>query len=330
MRLIFSTALFVAVLWASALAAPGSPRVDHVFIVSIDGGKPAVMAQSDMPVLKRLVAEGACTWTATTIFPSLTLPSHTSMLTGVGPDKHRVSWNTWKPGKGVVRVPTVFAEAKKAGLSTAMFVGKEKFRHLLQPGTVDEFRFKSQLPDMAVGAEPVNPKATKPSTVPAWIVARQAAGYIVEARPSLCFIHFTDPDDAGHKYGWGSPQQIWAFSDVDGALAEILDAIDSAGIGDSSVLLITADHGGHARTHGSRRLEDMNIPWIAWGRAVKRNFTLTSQVTTYDTAATALWLLSVPLPAAFDGRPVLEAFASTADQIAPTPSYSGAKNLTFH
>ena len=50
-----------AVLWITALAAIGSPRADHVFIISIDGGKPAVIAQSDMPVLKQLVREGA--WT---------------------------------------------------------------------------------------------------------------------------------------------------------------------------------------------------------------------------------------------------------------------------
>jgi predicted AlkP superfamily pyrophosphatase or phosphodiesterase len=78
-----------------------------------DGGKSAVIAQSDMPVLKQVAGEGACTWGASTIYPSVTLPSHTSMLTGVGPEKHRVLWNSWKPRKGVVGVPTIFAEAKR-------------------------------------------------------------------------------------------------------------------------------------------------------------------------------------------------------------------------
>ena len=287
-----------------ALAASGSPGADHVFIISIDGGKLAVIAQSDMPVLKQLVEEGACTWTASTIYPSVTLPSHTSMLTGVGPDKHHVLWNSWKPQKGVVGVPTIFAEAKRAGFSTAMFVGKEKFRHLVQPGTVDEFEFG-----------PAGLK--KPSTVISRIVAEGAARYILEHKPNLCFIHFTDPDNAGHKYGWGSPQQIKAFSEVDAALAEIVKAIEAAGIRQESVVIITADHGGHGKTHGGKTPADMQIPWVAWGKSVKRGLTITEPVMTCDTAATALWLLGVPVPKGFDGKPVTSAFTGQRDQSVP-------------
>jgi predicted AlkP superfamily pyrophosphatase or phosphodiesterase len=293
-----------AVLWITALAGFGSPRADHVFIISIDGGKPAVIERSDMPVLKQLAGEGACTWAASTIYPSVTLPSHTSMLTGVGPDKHHVLWNSWKPREGVVGVPTIFAEAKRAGFSTAMFVGKEKFRHLLQPGTVDEFEFG-----------PAEPK--KSSTVVSRIVAKGAARFIRDNKPNLCFIHFTDPDNTGHKYGWGSPQQIKAFSEVDAALAEIVKAIEAAGISHESVLMITADHGGHGKTHGGKKPEDMLIPWIAWGKNVKRGLTITGPLMTCDTAATALWLLGVPVPKAFDGKPVTRAFTCHGDQLAP-------------
>ena len=112
---------------------------DHVFIVSFDGGKPAVIAQSDMPVLKKLVAEGAVTWSAQTIYPPLTLPSHTSMLTGVGPKKHRVLWNDYLPVRGVIAAPTVFTIAKRfdARIGTALFAGKSKFLHLMQDGSLD-------------------------------------------------------------------------------------------------------------------------------------------------------------------------------------------------
>jgi hypothetical protein len=50
------------------------------------------------------------------------------------------------------------------------------------------------------------------------------------------------------------------------------------------------------------------IPWVAWGKGVKKNFTVTAPVLQYDTAATALWLLKVPLPEHFWGRPVTSAF----------------------
>jgi hypothetical protein len=228
------------------------------------------------------------------------------MLTGGEPKKHKITWNKWKPRKGVVRVPTVFAEATAAGFCTAMFVGKEKFRHLARPGTLDYF-------DYGQDAATSNPtagfrKPSKSSTLLAAQVAQRAAVYILEHKPNLCFMHFTDADEAGHKNGWGSPNQIQAFADVDVALGVVLKAIEDAGIADQSVLIVTADHGGHRKTHGGKSLDDVRIPWIAWGRDVKRGFAITAPVSTCDTTATALWLLDVPIPSWFDGAPVTSAF----------------------
>ncbi|HEV2210919.1 MAG TPA: alkaline phosphatase family protein [Verrucomicrobiae bacterium] len=300
--------LFVLVLLALPQAAPAAARAQHVFIISLDGGKPAVIQKSPMPVLETMVNEGACTWTAQTIFPSITLPSHTSMLTGVGPAKHHILWNTYKPEAGVVQVATVFSEAKQHGFSTAMFVGKEKFRHLVQPGMVDEFQFDRADAKVVTTRIVGDLIAVRSETVPARIVARDAAAYIVQHRPNLCFIHFTDTDDTGHRYGWGSPQQVQAFADEDAALGVVFKALETAGILHDSVVIVTADHGGHARTHGSASPEDMNIPWVVWGKGVRRDYAITAPVTTYDTAATALWLLDVPCPESWDGKPVASAF----------------------
>ena len=136
MNLIRRLVLVVA-LCVVAPPAHAAPRAQHVFIISIDGGNPDEMARSEMPVLKKLVKQGAHTWDAQTITPSITLPAHASMLTGVGMATHKLTWNNWAPSNGVIAVPTIFTAAKKAGMSTAMFVGKEKFRHFLQPGVVD-------------------------------------------------------------------------------------------------------------------------------------------------------------------------------------------------
>ncbi len=240
-----------------------------------------------MPVLMNLLKQGAGTWTAQTISPSVTLPSHTSMLTGVSPKVHKVLWNDWQPEKGLVTVPTVFGIAKQKGLITALYAGKPKFKHLNIPGTLDSFGIPSYS---------------------AKRVAKVAAQYIVEKKPNLCFIHFADSDGAGHKNGWGSPEQVQAFADEDVALNTVITAIQQAGIAKESVVILSADHGGHDKTHGSKSPEDMNIPWIAWGSRVKPGFTITAPVTTYDTAATALWLLDIPVPAKWDGKPVTSAF----------------------
>jgi len=284
--------LFVSPASAGESAAPAPKGVEHVFIVSFDGGGglPAVVSgRNNMPVFKQMAEEGAVSWSAQTIFPSITLPSHTSMLTGVGPEKHQISWNDWIPEKGLVKVPTVFSLAKAQGLKTGMFVGKSKFHHLELPGTVDVFVW----PEPKAGAREV------------------AAAFVAKVgtlKPGVCFIHFADPDTTGHKFGWGSPEQTAALTDCDQALKSVCQAVTDAGLLDSSVILLTADHGGHEKTHGSDMPEDMTIPWVAWGRGVKKHFALTQPVHTVDTAATALWLLGIPLPPEMDGKPVMEAF----------------------
>jgi predicted AlkP superfamily pyrophosphatase or phosphodiesterase len=276
-----------------SLTAQARPHVKHVFIISFDGGKPAVMQQSQMPTLMQMRQEGAGTWEAFTVVPSITLVSHTSMLTGVQPDKHLIDWNSWIPAKGLVTVPTIFALAKKRGLTTALFAGKEKFKHLNVPGTVDDFAIPGDDATVVVDAK---------------TVAAAAAQCILTKTPNLCFIHFADSDTTGHASGWGSPQQIQAFADEDAALRIVKEALEKAGIADSSVVILSADHGGHARTHGSTSLEDMHIPWIVWGKGVKKGMTLTERISTCDTAATALWLLGVDIPKEFDGKPVKSAF----------------------
>ena len=194
---------FLAVL--ACLAAQAAPRAEHIFIVSIDGAKPAVVAEAETPTLKKIAAEGAVTWQASTIFPSITLPSHTSMLTGVGPDKHQILWNAYTPIKGFVKVPTVFSLLKAADKEavTGMFVGKIKFRHLWLKDTLDMFDFGGPQTAAPVAGSLEIEKDKKPSQM----VAKQAAPWIKEHKPRLCFIHFPDPDTAGHKDGWGSPQQ---------------------------------------------------------------------------------------------------------------------------
>lgn len=287
MKQVMKSAVIGIVWLLCAVGAQAERRANHVFIISFDGGKPSVMQNSPMPTLMNLLRQGAATWTAQTIFPSVTLPSHTSMLTGVSPKTHKVLWNDWIPKKGLVTVPTVFEIAKQKGLVTALFAGKPKFKHLNIPGTLDAFAIPSY-------------SAKK--------VALAVGEYILENKPNLCFIHFADSDGAGHKYGWGSPQQIQAFADEDKALTTVINAIQQAGIGKDSVVILSADHGGHKKTHGSRSPEDMNIPWIAWGSGVKAGFAITTKVTTYDTAATALWLLDIPVPTNWDGKPVTSAF----------------------
>ncbi len=292
----------------SVLAAFASPRVEHVFVISIDGGNPEVIQRSKMPVLKKLMKEGACTSVARTIMPPLTLPAHASMLTGVETNKHKITWNNYSLTNGVVEAPTIFSVARRAGFSTAMFVGKEKFRHLVEPGAVDEFSFNAPAAVVIAKDESGGTDKKKEGNVFAKVVAQDAADYIIKHKPNLCFIHFTDPDSIGHEYGWGSPEQLAAFADTDAGLGIFLQALRKARLASKSVIIISADHGGHEKGHGKGTEADMRIPWIAWGKGVRSRHKISEPVYTCDTAATVLWLLNLEPAMPLDGKPIVGAF----------------------
>lgn len=287
--------LLLAGLLGNSSWAAGTRRAQHVFIISFDQGGGDIIRSQPAPEFKKMFADGAATWRAYTIVPSITLPSHTSMLTGVGIQEHQIDWNDYQPDRGVVQVPTIFSLAKKQGLSTAMFVGKEKFKHLVLPNSVDTF---------FVGGSSGE-------------IAAEFAKQIGKLKPDLCFIHFAEIDGTGHKYGVGSPEQVKAVADCDAALTVIRNAVKKAGLEDSSVFILTADHGAHpninkdgtlSSPHGNSKHSDVDIPWVAWGKGVKKNFAISAPVLTYDTAATAIWLLGVPVPESFWGKPVVSAF----------------------
>src|SRR5215470_11984639 len=121
---------------AVPLAPPTPPRV---VIVSIDGLCVDALRQAGTPVLSELAGRAAFTWQAQTIMPSTTLPSHASMLSGYTPSVHGITWDDYRPESGPIGVPTVFTVARAAGLRTVLVAGKEKFRQLDVPGSIQRF-----------------------------------------------------------------------------------------------------------------------------------------------------------------------------------------------
>ena len=277
----------------SSRTAP-TRRAEHVIVISIDGLRPDAIGKFNAETLQRLAREGSYSLNARTITPSLTLPSHTSMITGVEPRIHGITWNKNRvEADGLVTVPTIFSLARAQGLTTAAVFSKGKFEHLLLPGSVDY--------------------AVLPEGDRHWYAGRTATEvekYLSEATPDLLFVHIGEPDYAGHTIGWMGFAYGWAVRRADGAVARVLAAADKAfGEGEYTVIL-TADHGGHERTHGTSADTDMTIPWIAWGKGVRSGEELPHGVHTTDTAATVLWLLGLNEPSEYAGVPVQAAFES--------------------
>jgi hypothetical protein len=261
------------------------PPIRRVLIVSYDGLRPDAIAQAPMPNLQALMQAGAYSLTAQTTFPSATLPGHASMLLGMCPQKHGVDWNDYDPTHGYAQGIDIFDLAHAAGLKTVMVVGKQKLIQLTEPENLDVYKYIND----------------RDLVITDWILNNFPDDF------GLMFVHFPTVDFMGHEHGWLSWEQFSVARRGDEALGKLLSALDERDLRSETIIIITADHGGHEQSHGSRNPLDMTIPWVISGPGI-RPLELTSPVQTTDTAATAAWALKLPLPAEWDGVPVTEAF----------------------
>lgn len=260
---------------------PTPPPRPMVVVISIDGLRPDALSIERTPSILEMAARGSACWTAQTIFPPITLPSHASMLTGFPPSAHGLTWGDYQPAKGNSRVPTIFSYARAAGLRTVMVVGKDKLNHLNLEASLDVYQ-------LVAGDDAV--------------IANAAIVQIVSGA-DLLFVHLPDVDTAGHAAGWMSDRYLQQVREADDAVQRLLNAAPGR-----ATVILTADHGGLGPTHGMNRVQDMTIPWVIIGPDIVENHILSSKISTMDTAATALDILGLKLGAGALGTPVKEAF----------------------
>lgn len=277
--------LLLPLLFAAGCAsAPVSPEgvPGRVAIVSVDGLRADVVTADHAPALVALAERGASTYRARTVRPSITLTSHASMLSGFPPSAHGLHWSDYLPERGLIRVPTVFAAARAAGKRTVMVVGKAELAHLHLPGSVDHYVAAAN--DAAVESRAMD-----------------------EIRDGfdLLFVHLPDTDRVGHRAGWMSAAYLAAVRRADAAVGRLAAALPA-----DVTLIVTGDHGGHASTHGTASRADITVPWIITGPRVAGRRAIRARVRTCDTAATAAYVLGIPLDHRASGRPVREAFVA--------------------
>lgn len=259
-------------------ATPAASAPPKVVVISVDGLRPDAVQPAVAPNLVALAARGSFTYQARTIVPPITLPSHSSMLSGYTPAQHGITWNDYEPERGFIRVPTIFARAHEAGFRTVAVVGKAKLTHLDVPGTIDAF--------LEVDGDDA-----------------AAATAVSQARSfGLMFVHLPDTDRTGHAQGWMSPAYLRAVTNADAAIGRILAALPA-----EATVIVSADHGGHGLTHGQDIPDDMTIPWIMAGPHAQAAHQVMAPVSTMDTAATALSVLGLSLSPGAAGQPVTEA-----------------------
>ena len=278
--------------------APASPQpISRVFIVTFDGLRPDAIAAAEMENVQALMQSGAYTLNAQTVFPSITLPAHASMVTGACPAKHIALWNEYVPQNGYALGTDIFDLTHAVGLRAVLVVGKEKLRHITEPGSTDFFGFVDNTDEQKDETTLENMALEQ---------IRQGFG--------LMMVHFPDGDIAGHEYDWMSKQQLNALHKKDQSLGLFLKVMKDSGFYDGTLIIVTSDHGGHDSDHGLNIPEDMTIPWIISGPQIVPG-ELQTPVYIYDTAPTVAFALGLPFQPEWDGAPVYEAFGLPVDPL---------------
>ena len=275
LRVILSIGIFSFLSGTNSSSAEAQASTSrNVILISVDGLGSKTLMRAKAPHIKALADAGVTARNARAVLPTITITNHASMISGVGPLRHRMVANfDWCPE---MKVPSLFDLGRRQGRKTAMITAKTKLRCLVDEAQITSFKDLNRRPASGVAAETVKT--------------------LDDVAPQFLFVHFGDVDWAGHRFGWESSQQLAAVGSVDQAIREIVDAINQRPhLRDNTVVIITSDHGGQGRNHFGRE-EDQSIVWIAAGPGIRAGSVFQNPVTASDTAVMAAYFLGWGVP----------------------------------
>ena len=295
---------------ASTPGRPGQRLSDRVVLIVVDGLR--YDASLEMPYLNELRHQGA-EFITETGQPSLSLPGWTTLGTGAGPEISGVTTNWYQ---GAVRLDTVLAEAKRAGLKTAI-VG-DKAWDQLYGASVDVGRYPYYPPTGSPSGDHVFPGPASYWDEARNVgidedFAREALAILRTERPGLLVLHFLGPDQFAHGYGAASQKYADDVARVDELVRQIVGGVSL----DDTTVIVTSDHGHVDRGgHGGPEPEVVRTPLVLVGvgttrpRLPGRAPPLVDQ---RDVAPTVAVLLGTAIPAQSQGRPLFEALAAPSE-----------------
>lgn len=276
---------------ALALAAPSGIAAEHVIHVSVDGLNPQWLQQvvdaGKAPTFQRLQTEGAWTANARTDYShTITLPNHTSMITGrpvlqpngmsvevahgwVDNDVPQRGSTLHNTGNRAAKyIASTFDVVHDAGRSTALYTSKDKFV------IYDQSYNASTGAANPHGRDKIDVYFFQDDGPPTFSdgMNRRFLADLAAQHFNYAFVHYRDCDSAGHAFGWGGPEYRQAVVNVDRYLAEVLRLIETDPLlRGKMTLIVTADHGGVETNHGeAERAVNYTIPVFVWGQGVAR------------------------------------------------------------
>jgi predicted AlkP superfamily pyrophosphatase or phosphodiesterase len=246
----------------------------HVVLITIDGLRPEFYLDPSWGAvnLQQLKEAGTFAKGVNGIFPTVTFPSHTTLLTGEKPASHGIYFNNPFQANGPsvdwhwyfkdIKIPTLWDAVRKAGLTSGsvlwpVSVGAPIDYNIPDIWTLENTNrleitgryatpqgFWDEVQQNATGRlEPNDFNLDKNYLSMDENVARIAAYILRKYKPAFTTVHLPAVDHAEHADGRDGEQVRRAVAGVDRNIRTIVEALDKAGIRENTAIIITGDHG---------------------------------------------------------------------------------------
>jgi predicted AlkP superfamily pyrophosphatase or phosphodiesterase len=251
-----------------AAAQPGN----RVVVVSIDGLMPDAYTHPEahgltVPTLRSLVARGMSASKVEGVFPTVTYPSHTTLATGVPPQRHGILTNKpadpldknfagWRWYAEDIAVPTLWRVAEAQHLPVALVtwpvtVGAAvtwRVPEYWRAGGPDDQKLLRALstPGLLDRVAQIYPELWKRLTPPDVLDDAQfaiATYLLTHEHPALVMVHAWALDDAQHEHGPWSREAIAAIEHADELLGKLLATLEAQPEWARTTFVVVSDHG---------------------------------------------------------------------------------------
>ena len=264
--------LVLSVCWlVSGARAQGQQQPPLVVMISVDGLRPDYITAADahgakVPNLRRMMKEGTYADGVTGVVPTVTYPSHTTLVTGVWPAKHGIYGNAvfdplqknyqgWYWYAEDIRVPTLWDAAAQAGRKTASIqwpvtVGAHitwDIPEFWRANTEDDAKLLRAVSTPGLLLEGEKEVAPYPmgidATVPGDEIRGRYAEWMLEKKhPDLMTLHLIALDHIEHETGPFSPESISVLESLDAVIGKVRETAERAAPGRAYVAVVS-DHG---------------------------------------------------------------------------------------
>jgi len=225
----------------------------------------ALSPRARIPNLLRLKEEGSFAEGVEGVYPTVTYPSHTTIVTGRMPSEHGIYTNlsSRQPGKNphdwfwlsdAIKAPTLWDEARQHHLTSGAVSWPVTVHAAIDwnvpevwdpaKGPSADFFYLAKFMDPLFGAELLGALGPPQAGVDTDTQKTRLAIYLIKAhQPNLLLLHLDAVDEAEHQRGPESAEAAAALERVDARIGDVLAAVKEAGLESSTDVFAVSDHG---------------------------------------------------------------------------------------